>query len=163
MTNPYYSHGSGVPAAQTRGGSANVRAEFDLLQAAFDAVYAQVFNTALPGIAAGTAGMTVTNNGTLAAWQAITNIPWTKVNAATVAMTAGTPYAFIYASALVAGTLPPNPNEMDVVWVKVANGKITNTVDPGAKTIEGTSGVCTLDNQYGTYRWQYINSDWKFL
>lgn len=36
MTNPYYNHSDGIPQSQTRGASAQVRAEFDIVQTGFD-------------------------------------------------------------------------------------------------------------------------------
>jgi hypothetical protein len=38
MTNPFYNHTDGVPASQTRGVSASIRAEFDLIAAGFAGV-----------------------------------------------------------------------------------------------------------------------------
>lgn len=58
MINPFYNYVSGVPAAQTRGTSSGLRAEFALIQAGFDTVNATLIaedawetnNTALTGI-----------------------------------------------------------------------------------------------------------------
>lgn len=50
MTNAYYNHSSGAPAAQTRGISSSIRAEFDLIAAGFDALSAGVFPVNQPTV-----------------------------------------------------------------------------------------------------------------
>jgi len=42
MTNPYYNHSDSIPLAQTRGTSAAIRSEFDLVQAGFASVSADI-------------------------------------------------------------------------------------------------------------------------
>jgi hypothetical protein len=52
MSNNYYNHVSGVPAAQTRGTSQNIRAEFDTITAGFALVQADILARPQSGAAA---------------------------------------------------------------------------------------------------------------
>jgi microcystin-dependent protein len=74
MSNPYFS-ATGNPGNQTRGVSALVRYEFQLIQAAFDAVYAQAFSPALPG-QSGNAGKFIKTDGANATW---VSVGWSDV------------------------------------------------------------------------------------
>lgn len=70
MANPYYT-ATGNPASASRGQSANIRAEYTLVQAGFDAAYAALlatsFAAALPA-QAGNAWKFTTTDGTTAGW-----------------------------------------------------------------------------------------------
>lgn len=73
MPNPYYGHTSGQPISLSRAASSAIRAEFDLVQAGFDAV-----NTA---IALGVATATSNYNALNVAKGAITGQAWTGAHA----------------------------------------------------------------------------------
>ena len=163
MSNPWYTHISGVPAAITRGISSAIRAEFDAIAAAFDAVYQQVFSSALPGINAGTAGMEPTNDGTTASWVSIRSKPWTLASLVTQNATVNFAYLMTYAGACTL-VLPASPAANAIVGVKVANGRADNILDLNGKTFEDDSiGTLILDSKRTCIYVQYLNSSWRLV
>ena len=62
-------------------------------------------------------------------------------------------------------TLPTDPAEGDFVIVTVANGLLTNTIDPGSKSIVGPSGLVLSGpmtiNKITTVALRYINGIWR--
>lgn len=60
-------------------------------------------------------------------------------------------------------SLPSSPAVGDTVQVKVANGLVTNVINPGANTIEGTAGTMTLDAMYAAPTLRFINSSWRLV
>ena len=160
MTNPYYNHVSGNPVALSRGVSASVRSEFDLVGVGFDAIYQLIFSNALPGINAGSAGMLVTNNGTLAGWQAVLNTQYTSVSTTSLNAAIGAAYLLTNVAATTV-TLPATPNVNEKVAIKVANSLVTNVVNPNGNTIEGVSGNMTIDNANAVFALQFLNGSWR--
>lgn len=61
------------------------------------------------------------------------------------------------------GILPASPAQGDCAYVKVMNGRADNVLDPGANTIEGFSGTMPLDNPYGSYSLQFLDSSWRLI
>lgn len=162
MTNPYYTE-TGSPTSQSRGLSSQIRSEFASIRYGFDLVYAQAFSTALPGISASTAGMTVTNNGTAGAWIAVPNKPWTTVSSTPWAASAGSAYLLTNASTTTV-TLPASPSANDIVVVKVANGRIDNVLDLNGNTFEGDSiGTLVLTSKYSCIYIQFLNNSWRLV
>lgn len=162
MTNPYYTHGSGVPASLSRGVSSNLRAEFDLIAAGFDGVYQISWTTALPSQATN-AGKIPTTDGTNASWVAIHSKPWTSVITATQAMAVGVPYLVTYAGACTLQA-PAAPAANDILAIKVANGRADNVLDLNGKTFEDDSiGTLTLDSKRTCIYIQYLNNSWRLV
>lgn len=162
MSNPWYSHISGIPISLARGLSSTIRSEFDAIATAFDAVYQQTFSSALPGINAGTKGMVPTNDGTSASWAALNKTPFTIVSITTQAAVAGVPYLLTNVSATTV-TLPASPSANDKVVVKPANGLATNIINPNGATIEGVVGNMTIDNAAAVVNLQYLNGSWRLV
>lgn len=162
MTNPYYTHGSGVPASLSRGVSSNLRAEFDLIAAGFDGVYQISWSTALPSQTSN-AGKVPTTDGASASWVAIHSKPWTAASLATQNAAIGVPYMMTYAGVCTL-VLPVNPAANDIVGIKVANGRVDNILDLSGKTFEDDSiGTLILSSKYTCIYVQYINSSWRLV
>lgn len=84
------------------------------------------------------------------------------VTAITQTATAGN-YYWLKNAALTAVTLPASPIEGNAaIGVKAANGLTTNTIDPGANTIEGQAGVLTINNLAVPVVLQFVNGSWRF-
>jgi hypothetical protein len=70
MTNPYYNHVSGVPAAASKGTSSALRAEFDAVAAGFEAVAAASSTSIIPPVTSNN-GKVLTTNGVSTLWSSI--------------------------------------------------------------------------------------------
>ena len=65
--------------------------------------------------------------------------------------------------AATAVTLPASPTTSDVIWFTVGNNLTTNTIDPGANTINGVAGVLTVDDPYATIFFKWDGSTWLLI
>ncbi len=168
MSNSYYSHSSGNPVALSRGVSASLRSEFDLVQAGFDAVQMAITSAqnyasapAFDPTVTYTSGAVVFSNvdkqlyrrnssGISATDPSADTTNWTRVviglirvevSGTTQAAVAGNDY-WLENVALCAVTAPAAVDGARFA-VTPANGLKTNTVDFGAATVRGPAGIAT--------------------
>jgi hypothetical protein len=111
------------------------------------AVAAAAFAVTLPS-QSGNAGRNIYTDGSTASWQSVGG-PITLITGTTQTAVSGPQYVATNVAATTV-TLPASPTTGDVIWFTVGNGLITNTIDPGANTINGTAGTMTVDDQYAT-------------
>ena len=171
MSNPMYTHSTGVPVGHTRGTSAAVQAEFDLIEDGFDlaAPLASPALTGTPTAPTQTAG----NNSTRLSTTEFVQAAIATVNAqtaTTVSVVSGTSQTAVAGShyvltnvAATTVTLPASPASADTVWVTVANGLATNSFARNGKTIMGLSEDMTINHRYATVALRYVDSSWRIV
>ena len=124
------------------------------------AVAAAAFASTLPS-QSGNGGKSIYTDGITASWQSLGG-PVTVVSGTTQTAVAGNHYVLTNVAA-TAVTLPASPTTSDVIWFTVGNNLTTNTIDPGANTINGVAGVLTVDDPYATIFFKWDGSTWLLI
>ena len=88
--------------------------------------------------------------------------PVILVAATTQAAVAGPLYVLTNVAATTV-TLPASPQSGDTVFIKPANGLLTNAIDPNGATIEGVAGVMTINLPFSFISLRYINTSWRLI
>jgi hypothetical protein len=133
------------------------------LAASTSFVVSAIAAAALSGsIPAGTNGQTLSVLSGAAAWTSVVNTLFTTVSGTTQTAVAGNAYLLTNVAATTV-TLPASPAANDKVVVKVANGLLTNVINPNGNTIEGISGNLTIDSTSAIVTLQYLNSSWRLV
>ena len=80
------------------------------------------------------------------------------------AATANTQYVLTNAAATTV-TLPAAPNNGDIIWVTVANGRSDNVIACSGKSIQGVAENMTLDAAYAAVQLRYIDAtlQWRIV
>ena len=108
----------------------------------------------------GNAGKFLATNGTLAAWQ-YPSLPTVPAASTTETAVAGNHYLMTNVAASTL-TLPPTPAAGDEVWVTFTNGLYTNNIDRNGGTIFGDASDFLINaGVLLTWRFKYLNNDWK--
>lgn len=109
-------------------------------------VAATAFSSALPGISAATDGKFVTNNGAVASW-AFPFLRYAQVTGTSVTAVAGRSYGLENAGATTV-TLPPSPNDGDVVGIEPVNLLTSNVIARNGQLLIGLAEDMNIDNPY---------------
>ena len=125
-------------------------------------VAGQAFSTALPGISAPTAGMYVTNDGTVASWAPVGQTV-SVVSGTTQSAVAGNHYILTNVAASTV-TLPASPASGDMVWVTWTNSLATNVIARNGQPIMGLAEDMNLNvSTNGTVQLRFVSSSWRIL
>lgn len=96
-------------------------------------------------------------------WKCISGItnPITSSASAVTALV-GNHYVLTFAGTVTV-TFPSTAQSGDEIWVTVANNVETNVVARNGLTIMGLAENFTMDINYYTYKFRYLNSTWRWM
>lgn len=87
--------------------------------------------------------------------------PIVYVNTSTVTCQLGYKYVIKYAGGSVSITGPASASDGDYFEIVLINTRTDNTFNPTPYTLNGVSGVCTLDNAYLAIKLQMLDGGWR--
>lgn len=125
-------------------------------------VNSTALSSALPG-QTGNAGKFVTTDGTTASW-AFADLIDVNVTATSHNAVAGTRVRLRNA-ALTTVTLPPSPNDGDIIGWMIENGLETNVIARNGKSINGFAEDMKIDNIYfnGRLKYSAATNNWRII